>query len=353
MKNGITFSGFVFVCAVALLFPGPGALFAESVFLKDGSIVEGKIAKETDAEIQITLKTKEQRSLPRRDVLRTVYHDEYRQLRYIHLLNGDVLEGYIVDEDRESYTYRRDLASNKENRVAKSKVDFVSKNRVAARAGKDGAEKGEEKAAPAGSRQEGIVSRAAKLRAGYGFGTNLGYGHWDSKHIFSLEYFPGSYRNARGNGFDTLARVKMHYLEQNDDSSPEGLRDLTNETLDPAITVIHAVEMTHTGIGFGGRYIHGWYFLGVLWQGYLSALLQYSNVSVWYEGEDGVFTTYENSISKSTIGVVSSLGIELGLTRYVGLYVEVSGGYVPVFKATRTIEEPSVLFGAVWRMSYL
>ena len=48
MKNGITVSGFVLVCAVALLFFGSGVLYAESVFLKDGSIVEGKIAKETD-----------------------------------------------------------------------------------------------------------------------------------------------------------------------------------------------------------------------------------------------------------------------------------------------------------------
>jgi hypothetical protein len=354
MKNGITVSGLVLVCAVALLLFGPGALYAESVFLKDGSIVEGKIAKETDVEIQITLKTKEQRSLPRRDVLRTVYHDEYRQLRYIHLLNGDVLEGYIVDEDRESYTYRKDLASNKENRVAKAKIDFVSKNRVAARAGKDGAEKREAKAAPAGSRQEGIVSRAAKLRAGYGFGTDLGYRHWDNKHIFNLEYFPTSYRNARGNGFDTVARVKWQYLEQNSDSSADGLRDLTNETLVPAIDVIYSVEMTHAALGFGGRYIHGWYLFGVLWQGYFSALLQYSSVSLLYEGEDtGVFQRYRNSIHKSALGAVASVGLELGLTRYVGLYIEVSGGYVPVFKATRTIEEPSVLFGAVWRMSYL
>lgn len=352
MKNGITFSGFAFVCAVALLFPGPGALFAESVFLKDGSIVEGKIAKETDAEIQITLKTKEQRSLPRRDVLRTVYHDEYRQLRYIHLLNGDVLEGFIVDEDRESYTYRKDLASNKENRVAKTKVDFVSKNRVAARAGRDGAEKREEKAAPAGSRQEGIVSRAAKLRAGYGFGTDLGYGHWDNKHIFNLEYFPTSYRNARGNGFDTVARVKMHYLQQNHNSSSDAFRDWTGEDWVTAGYAVEELKVKHLGLGFGGRYIYGWYLLGVLWQGYVSALLQYSSVDVWYQMYDGM-DRYRRSFNKTSIGVVSSLGIEFGLTRYVGLYVEVSGGYVPVFKATRTIEEPSVLFGAVWRMSYL
>ncbi len=343
----------VALCAACMLL-GAGALHAESVFLKDGSIVEVKIIKETDAEIQVVLKNKEQRSLPRRDVLRTVYHDEYRQLRYIHLLNGDVLEGFIVDEDRESYTYRKDLASNKENRVAKTRVDFVSKNRVAARAGKDGAEKREEKVAPAGSRQEGIVSRAAKLRAGYGFGTDLGYGHWDNKHIFNLEYFPGSYRNARGNGFDMVARAKWQYMEQNNDSTAEGLRDFTNETLDPTIDIIYAVEMTHVALGFGGRYIHGWYLFGVLWQGYFSALLQYSSVSLWYEGEDtGVFTLYRNSINKSALGVVASVGLELGVTRYVGLYVEVSGGYVPVFEKTKTIEEPSVLFGAVWRMSYL
>jgi hypothetical protein len=238
--------------------------------------------------------------------------------------------------------------------VAKAKFDFVSKYRIAAGAGKIGAVKSIVPAAPAESREEAIVSRAAMMRAGYGFGTNLGYDHWDNKHLFSLEYLPGRYRNAHGNGFDTLARVKMHYLEQTGDSSAEGLRDLTRETLVPGINVIHSVEMKHVGIGFGGRYVHGWYFLGVLWQGYMSALLQYSNVSIWYEGEDtAVFQTYENSISKSALGVVSSLGVEMGLTRYVGLYIEISGGYVPVFAATRTIEEPSVLFGVVWRMSYL
>ncbi|HSV97581.1 MAG TPA: hypothetical protein VLM75_11710 [Spirochaetota bacterium] len=353
MKNGITFSGFVFVCAVALLLPGPGALFAESVFLKDGSIVEGNIAKETDTEIQITLKTKEQRSLPRRDVLRTVYHDEYRQLRYIHLLNGDVLEGYIVDEDRESYTYRKDLASNKENRVAKTKVDFVSKNRVAARAGKDGAEKREEKVAPAGSRQEGIVSRAAKLRAGYGFGTDLGFEQWDNKDIFNLDYFPSSYRNSRANGFDMLARIKMHKLQQYD--SAIGDADFHNwigESLLPATSTINEIEMTHLGVGLGGRAVYGWYIFGVLWQGYTSALIQYSSVDLWCKYQD-VGISYSRSISKNAVGVVSAIGIELGLTKYIGVYVEGNIGYVPVFHSNQNLEEPSLLFGAVWRMSYL
>nr|HPO44914.1 hypothetical protein [Spirochaetota bacterium] len=89
------------VMVVLILYPA--ALAAESVFLKDGSIVEGRVVRENDREVQLALSAGGRRSIPRGEILRTVYHEEYKQKRFIYLMSGEMIEGFIVDEDRETY----------------------------------------------------------------------------------------------------------------------------------------------------------------------------------------------------------------------------------------------------------
>jgi hypothetical protein len=91
------------------IFLYPAARAAESVFLKDGSIVEGRGVRENDREVQLALSAGGKRIIPRGEILRTVYHEEYKQKRFIYLMSGEMIEGFIVDEDRETYTYRWDL----------------------------------------------------------------------------------------------------------------------------------------------------------------------------------------------------------------------------------------------------
>jgi hypothetical protein len=101
--------------------------FAESIFLKDGSIFEGKIIKETDKSATIDTGWGKTREILRKDVLRIIFDLEYKNKKYIYKKGGEVLEAFIVNENFETYTYRTELLSIKETIIYKLQVDFVSK----------------------------------------------------------------------------------------------------------------------------------------------------------------------------------------------------------------------------------
>jgi hypothetical protein len=209
---------------MVLLILYPAALAAESVFLKDGSIVEGRVVRENDREVQLALSAGGRRSIPRGEILRTVYHEEYKQKRFIYLMSGEMIEGFIVDEDRETYTYRRDLASARENRVARSKVDFISKRRLEVKEKKEKVEDATAKGAMVRgavsdtarteSRREGLISRAPRVRIGGGpgpLGGGLGWKDidgrgWEDQMSVLVDVIIWRERDADGSGFDFYLR---------------------------------------------------------------------------------------------------------------------------------------------------
>ena len=123
-------SAFSIISGVFFILILTGSSFAESVFLKDGSIVEGKVTKETDLELQIDFPDGTNRKLLRKDIIRTLYHDDYKNKRYLNKMDGEVLEVYIVDEDKASYTYRNDLNIFNEVKILRTDVDSISKRLV-------------------------------------------------------------------------------------------------------------------------------------------------------------------------------------------------------------------------------
>ena len=90
---------------------------AESVFLQDGSIVEGKTIKVNDEVIEVAIAGGKSRSIQRKDILRTIFDEGYKTLRYMYLKDGREIEGYIVAEDTVSYTYRTKLDSKHELKI--------------------------------------------------------------------------------------------------------------------------------------------------------------------------------------------------------------------------------------------
>lgn len=97
---------FAFLCS---------SLFAESVFLNDGSIVEGKIVKETDTGLSLKMPNGLDTTIPRARVIRVIYHDQYKKVVSIHKADNSVIKGYIVDETRDEYFLRLNLDSSKGN----------------------------------------------------------------------------------------------------------------------------------------------------------------------------------------------------------------------------------------------
>ena len=100
------------------------ALFAEAIFMKDGSIIEGEVISETDQRLRVRV-GKDIREIQRAEVLRILFTDDYKQKRYIYTEDDREIAGYIVAEDRNIYTVRRDLNSPEEFTVQKKDVTGV------------------------------------------------------------------------------------------------------------------------------------------------------------------------------------------------------------------------------------
>lgn len=115
------FNRFILFITILLL---PAALMAESVFLKDGSITEGRITRETNSIIIIRTGSG-QETIKRQNILRIIYNNEYKKIKYIYLNNGTNIKGYIVGENRNSYIIRGNLGSPNERTIAKEDINGI------------------------------------------------------------------------------------------------------------------------------------------------------------------------------------------------------------------------------------
>lgn len=368
---------------MVLLILYPAALAAESVFLKDGSIVEGRVVRENDREVQLALSAGGRSSIPRGEILRTVYHEEYKQKRFIYLMSGEMIEGFIVDEDRETYTYRRDLASARENRVARSKVDFISKRRLEVKEKKEKIETAAVKGAMVRgavsdtarteSRREGLISRAPRVRIGGGpgpLGGGLGWKDidgrgWEDQMSVLVDVIIWRERDADGSGFDFYLRggIKTYSAYPVETQSGQvRLGTFVNayigESKVPATDNVIIFDINHYYLSPGARYSRGMYFLGILWQGYVMLHYQYSRVELDTELQvdlgGGVWSEPRGKKYEYTShGIAGGAGVELGLFRYFGVFAELTYGYSPAMPSDRNLEEFAINFGLTWRTSYL
>jgi hypothetical protein len=103
------------------------AASGEAIFLKDGSILEGKIIKETDKYVEFKMKNNLQTKIPRKRIIRTLYHDNYKNKVYIKMFSGSVIQGYIVFDNKKEYTVRKKLYNKKEFKISIKKVNGVLK----------------------------------------------------------------------------------------------------------------------------------------------------------------------------------------------------------------------------------
>ena len=119
------------IIVLVILIALPAALtYAESIFIKDGSIIDGIVIKDTDKTSTVRTLNGKVMEISKKDILRIIFDAEYKNKTYIYKLNGDVIEAFIVNEDRESYTYRTDLASSRETVLKKSQVNLITRQKL-------------------------------------------------------------------------------------------------------------------------------------------------------------------------------------------------------------------------------
>jgi hypothetical protein len=112
---------------IFLLFMMSTSLFAEYVFLKDGSIIKCRIESETKASITARIPDGKQITFNPKNVIRILYTELYMGKIFVNKTDGTVLEVYMVDEDQTTYTFRKDLYKPEEFTVKRDEVLFTTR----------------------------------------------------------------------------------------------------------------------------------------------------------------------------------------------------------------------------------
>jgi hypothetical protein len=99
---------------------------AEYIFLKDGSIIKGRVIKETLDDVIFTDEQKKESRYPRKDVIRIFYGTLKTGKLYIQRVEGDPIEAYLVDEETDSYTFRIELNHPEEFTLKKEEIYFMT-----------------------------------------------------------------------------------------------------------------------------------------------------------------------------------------------------------------------------------
>jgi hypothetical protein len=102
------------------------SLRAETMFLKDGQIVEGKLFSETKNELSVVDQNNKIVKIRRDNVIRVMYMKQVLAKKYIQMRSGKTMTAFIVDEDQESYTVRRELYKPAEEKIRRVDVLFMA-----------------------------------------------------------------------------------------------------------------------------------------------------------------------------------------------------------------------------------
>lgn len=84
-------------------------LNAEYVFLKNGEIKQGSVASDNASSIILRSKNNKTETINRSEIMRLLYTELYMGKVYVQKTDGKNEICYMVDEDRDTYTFRKDL----------------------------------------------------------------------------------------------------------------------------------------------------------------------------------------------------------------------------------------------------
>ena len=127
MKNGYKNIIWIIAAAGIIFTMATGILRAETVFLKDGMILDGTIVSESGGAIRVRLKDKTTKSILRANITRILYTELYMGKQFVQKTDGKGIICYVVDEDKDTYTFRMELYNPQEFKLKRSEVLFMAR----------------------------------------------------------------------------------------------------------------------------------------------------------------------------------------------------------------------------------
>ncbi len=98
----------------------------ESVFLNDGSIIDGAIVSDSAGSVTLRTGDNQLKQINRGDIKRILYTKLKMARVFIQKRDGKAVVAFIVDEDQESYTCRKELYSPEEFTLKRSDILFMA-----------------------------------------------------------------------------------------------------------------------------------------------------------------------------------------------------------------------------------
>jgi hypothetical protein len=208
-------------------------------------------------------------------------------------------------------------------------------------------------------RRKNIETRSSLFRIGYGRPSVVSSTIQDGMAIETapsgkafevmIDWFPLTFRSPRGNGFDIMVRGSIRSFGYGDKAN------LTNKKLllkDQTMPVIEDYTLEAIGGFLGGRYITGFYRLGMLWQMYAGGAYQYLQIKEDASPpQGGAVMPYE--LEANTYGLVGFFGMEIGLSPNFAVFLECSYGRHPVGYAKVNVEGFAYQGGITLRTSFI
>ena len=107
----------------------PISIGSEIIYLNDGQVIKGAIIEEKSD--SITVKTRYQtRRVRRNHIKRIMYGDRDMERIYILFNNGDIINGFLVDQDAKQVIYRESKDSAEEKSIPKSIIKQISNKEI-------------------------------------------------------------------------------------------------------------------------------------------------------------------------------------------------------------------------------
>lgn len=111
---------------IVIIMSLPLSLYAEAIFLKDGSIIKGRITRDSTDSLTLLDESGKEREIPRSNIRRILYTDLKLGKIYIQKRDGKNFVAYIVDEDRDSFTFRMELYKPEEFVIKRADILFIA-----------------------------------------------------------------------------------------------------------------------------------------------------------------------------------------------------------------------------------
>jgi len=117
----------IFIVAACMVCAGIASQArGEYVFLRDGKIIEGKIIGESALTVTVRTKDRKVETFTRGTIMRLLYTNLYMGKVHVQKRDGKNFEAYQVDEDQNTYTFRKNLHQPQEMVINRSDVLFMS-----------------------------------------------------------------------------------------------------------------------------------------------------------------------------------------------------------------------------------